>query len=93
MRFNNLHAESQSRDDKSASPFQTGLLKAPLPVFWRDCTGPTQSTAHKDNGLEAEAANPSIPLLNFGGLGRNRTTDTRIFNPTVNSLNGIELGA
>ena len=33
-----------------------------------------------DNGLEAEAANPLIPFRNFGGQGRNRTTDTRIFN-------------
>ena len=39
-----------------------------------------------DNGLEAEAANPLIPFLNFGGLGRNRTTDTRIFNPLLYQL-------
>ena len=39
-----------------------------------------------DNGLEAEAANPLIPFLIFGGLGRNRTTDTRIFNPLLYQL-------
>ena len=50
-------------------------------VFWRSYTGTTQTAAGKSNGLEAEAANPLIPFLNFGGLGRNRTTDTRIFNP------------
>jgi hypothetical protein len=27
-----------------------------------------------------------IPFLNFGGLGRNRTTDTRIFNPLLYQL-------
>ena len=39
-----------------------------------------------DDGLEAEAPNPLIPILNFGGLGRNRTTDTRIFNPLLYQL-------
>ena len=38
------------------------------------------------DGLGAEAANPLIPFLNFGGLGRNRTTDTRIFNPLLYQL-------
>ena len=31
-------------------------------------------------------ANPLNPLLMLGGLGRNRTTDTRIFNPLLYQL-------
>ena len=54
--------------------------------FWRDYTGITQAANRKNNGLEAKAANPLIPFLNFGGLGRNRTTDTRIFNPLLYQL-------
>ena len=40
----------------------------------------------KKNGLEAEAANPLISNTILGGLGRNRTTDTRIFNPLLYQL-------
>ncbi len=53
---------------------------------WRNYTGTTQIEARKENGLEAIAANPLIPFLNFGGLGRNRTIDTRIFNPLLYQL-------
>jgi hypothetical protein len=38
------------------------------------------------NGLELEASNPLISLQNSGGQGRNRTTDTRIFNPLLYQL-------
>ena len=38
------------------------------------------------NGSEAKAANPLIYLIFLGGLGRNRTTDTRIFNPLLYQL-------
>ena len=53
---------------------------------WRDYTGTTQTAARKGGGLEAEAANPLIPFNILGGLGRNRTTDTRIFNPLLYQL-------
>jgi hypothetical protein len=49
-------------------------------------TAATQTAATKHNGLEAEAANPLITFKNSGGLGRNRTTDTRIFNPLLYQL-------
>ncbi len=37
-------------------------------------------------GLEACASNPLISFEFLGGLGRNRTTDTRIFNPLLYQL-------
>lgn len=49
-------------------------------IFRRDYTGTTQAVAENGNGLAARAANPLIPFLNPGGLGQNRTADTRIFN-------------
>ncbi len=38
------------------------------------------------NGLPIETGSPLILFTNFGGLGRNRTTDTRIFNPLLYQL-------
>ncbi len=38
------------------------------------------------NGLGANTPNPLISLIFLGGLGRNRTTDTRIFNPLLYQL-------
>ncbi len=38
------------------------------------------------NASGAEAPKALISLVNFGGLGRNRTTDTRIFNPLLYQL-------
>ena len=37
-------------------------------------------------GLHPEACNPLFLLLILGGPGRNRTTDTRIFNPLLYRL-------
>jgi hypothetical protein len=37
------------------------------------------------NGLHL-AMQPVFDILNFGGLGRNRTIDTRIFNPLLYQL-------
>jgi len=42
-------------------------------------------TAQRKTGY-AVKRNPLISLLNFGGLGRNRTIDTRIFNPLLYQL-------
>jgi hypothetical protein len=53
---------------------------------------PTQSLhgatreAGKKKWLQAEACNHLILLLILGGPGRNRTTDTRIFNPLLYRL-------
>ena len=57
-----------------------------LRFFGCDYTGTTQAATRKGNGPEAVAADPLIPFPNFGGLGRNRTTDTRIFNPLLYQL-------
>ena len=35
---------------------------------------------------EGPSADQRLGLWNFGGLGRNRTTDTRIFNPLLYQL-------
>ena len=67
---------------RNGTHIQAAMDKLQARFFWRDYTGATQATATKENGLEAEAANPLISFLNFGGLGRNRTTDTRIFKTT-----------
>ena len=40
----------------------------------------------KKNALQTKACNPLISLRILGGLGRNRTTDTRIFNPLLYRL-------
>jgi hypothetical protein len=42
--------------------------------------------AKNKKGLQAEACNPLMLKLILGGPGRNRTTDTRIFNPLLYRL-------
>ena len=69
------------------SAVETGVLKASDVWFlWRDYTGITQVVDRKNDGPEAKAANPLILVNIFGGQGRNRTTDTRIFNPLLYQL-------
>jgi hypothetical protein len=42
-------------------------------------------TAQRKTGYTVKR-NPLISIENFGGLGRNRTIDTRIFNPLLYQL-------
>ena len=45
-----------------------------------------RASLDKTKGLQAEARNPLFLLRILGGPGRNRTTDTRIFNPLLYRL-------
>ena len=63
-----------------------GTARSACSEFERDCTGTAQADSRTGNGLAARAANPLISFADVGGLGRNRTTDTRIFNPLLYQL-------
>ena len=47
---------------------------------------PCQSDEAKKKDLAAFASKSLVSNMYFGGLGRNRTTDTRIFNPLLYQL-------
>lgn len=79
---------TRNRYEKLLNIYYLHLYDILLPhatVIKRTLHGATNK-AGKTKGLPAEAGNPLYLLHILGGPGRNRTTDTRIFNPLLYRL-------
>jgi hypothetical protein len=70
-----------------------GKFSLPISHSMTHCAEPLTQWLHGEHleaenkkGLQAEACNPLMLKLILGGPGRNRTTDTRIFNPLLYRL-------
>ena len=67
-------AETRTRQHRSSA-------LGPGPAFWRLGSGGCSERRNDEARLDGRASS-----VDFGGLGRNRTTDTRIFNPLLYQL-------
>ncbi len=78
----------KGRATKIRRPVRACRLAKPTPTESRLSAVVWRVGLRKNNGLAAEAANPLISFLNFGGLGRHRMSSTCPFQPGI--LRGLE---
>ena len=79
-----LRAHARGATTVSPAPCRVRRFWGPFPCTAGYMVATWQRT--KKNGSKACASNPLISFTYLGGLGRNRTTDTRIFNPLLYQL-------